>query len=209
MARDRLAVLLPGDLARRIGFAAPRTSGRNIHRQVAESLNTTGMYSVVRHPLYLGNFLIALGIVAQPGDLITTGLFIAIFTLYYERIMITEEAFLATEHGEVFQSWSKQTPAFVPRWSQYRQPGRPLNWARIVRHEGAAVAVICFSFGLLELGEHAENVATLEPWWPPLVITGIGLFALGRVTRRWIKEPIYVVEPDSTSDSPPPSKSTD
>ena len=54
-----------------------------------------------------------------------------------------------------------------------------------------------------------ENVATLEPWWPPLVITGIGLFALGRVTRRWIKEPIYVVEPDSTSDSPPPSKSTD
>ena len=27
-----------------------------IHHQVADSLNTSGIYSIVRHPLYVGNF---------------------------------------------------------------------------------------------------------------------------------------------------------
>ena len=40
------------------------TSGRNTKEgQVAESLNTTGIYSTVRHPLYLGNYFMWIGIV--------------------------------------------------------------------------------------------------------------------------------------------------
>src|SRR5208337_1596675 len=45
-----------------VGFAPRGTSGRNTLSQVAETLNTTGMYSLVRNPLYLGNFLIWLGL---------------------------------------------------------------------------------------------------------------------------------------------------
>src|SRR5688572_32847151 len=39
-----------------IGTTPRGTSGRNTDKQVAEQLNTPGIYSVVRHPLYLGNF---------------------------------------------------------------------------------------------------------------------------------------------------------
>ncbi len=40
------------------------TSGRNTKSgQVAESLNTKGIYSMVRHPLYLGNYFMWIGIV--------------------------------------------------------------------------------------------------------------------------------------------------
>lgn len=40
-----------------VGFTPKGTSGRNTSEgQVAEVVNTTGIYSVVRHPLYLGNF---------------------------------------------------------------------------------------------------------------------------------------------------------
>jgi len=45
-----------------VGYAPRNTSGRNtIAGQIADELNTSGIYSLVRHPLYLGNFFIWLG----------------------------------------------------------------------------------------------------------------------------------------------------
>ncbi len=47
-----------------IGTTPKGTSGRNTKEgQVAESLNTRGIYSMVRHPLYLGNYFMWIGIV--------------------------------------------------------------------------------------------------------------------------------------------------
>ncbi|MBI1987594.1 MAG: hypothetical protein HYS70_04535 [Nitrospinae bacterium] len=48
------------------GTVPAGTSGRNTKRQKADALNTTGVYSIVRHPLYLGNYLIALGVSLFP-----------------------------------------------------------------------------------------------------------------------------------------------
>ena len=44
-----------------IGTTPQGTSGRNTKEQVATVLNSTGMYSLLRHPLYLGNYFILLG----------------------------------------------------------------------------------------------------------------------------------------------------
>ena len=41
-----------------VGHTPKDTSGRNAREQRAASLNTSGLYSVVRHPLYVGNCLI-------------------------------------------------------------------------------------------------------------------------------------------------------
>ena len=50
--------------AKTIGHVPPGTSGRNTSEgQVAESLNTRGMYSLVRHPLYLGNYFMWMALV--------------------------------------------------------------------------------------------------------------------------------------------------
>ena len=45
-----------------IGTTPKGTSGRNTKKQVANVLNSSGIYSLIRHPLYLGNYLIWLGI---------------------------------------------------------------------------------------------------------------------------------------------------
>ena len=44
-----------------VGFAPAGTSGRNTFGQRAEVLNTSGLYSVVRNPLYVGNIITLLG----------------------------------------------------------------------------------------------------------------------------------------------------
>lgn len=46
-----------------IGYAPARTSGRNTKEQVADLVNQEGIYSLIRHPLYVGNFLMYLGAV--------------------------------------------------------------------------------------------------------------------------------------------------
>ena len=46
-----------------IGTSNKNTSGRNRDQQVADALNTKGIYSTVRHPLYLGNYFMWIGIV--------------------------------------------------------------------------------------------------------------------------------------------------
>lgn len=84
-----------------IGHTPRGTSGRNTTKQSAWQLNTTGIYSVVRHPLYLGNFLIGLGPMMLPLIWWLPILYILAFTVYYERIMIAEEAFLTEQFGAI------------------------------------------------------------------------------------------------------------
>jgi protein-S-isoprenylcysteine O-methyltransferase Ste14 len=44
-----------------VGFVPAGTSGRNTAQQVANVLNTSGMNSTTRNPLYFGTFLMWLG----------------------------------------------------------------------------------------------------------------------------------------------------
>ncbi len=169
-----------------VGHAAANTSGRNTRTQIADSLNVTGMYSVVRHPLYLGNFLIALGIVAHPASFWLIGLFVLSFVVYYERIMFAEEAFLQRKFGSAFTDWTARTPAFVPRVMQWVGPALPMNYIKAGRQESAAVAVITLGFLLLEIGSHVSfgGLDTVEPWWWVLTSVGVLLYISLRLLKR-------------------------
>ncbi len=99
-----------------VGYSARGTSGRNTKDgQVAISLNTTGIYSLVRHPLYLGNFLMWLGVAFLIADIWFTIIFILLFWINYERIMFAEEQFLRKKFGDDYLNWSKDVPLFIPK----------------------------------------------------------------------------------------------
>ena len=84
-----LGVALFGAVVRAytVGYTPYNTSGRNIDSQVADTVNTIGIYSIVRHPLYVGNFFCSLGIAMLTQNLWFVLFFIAAYWLYYERIM--------------------------------------------------------------------------------------------------------------------------
>ena len=82
-----------------VGHTPKGTSGRNTKGQVAETLNTSGTYSVVRNPLYLGNFFMGLGLAMFAHLWWLTLIYILTFWLYYERIIFTEEEYLRNKFG--------------------------------------------------------------------------------------------------------------
>ena len=95
-----------------VGYKAPHTSGRNRHEQVAESLNVKGLYSTTQHPLYMGNFLIWLGISLQVNRLVFVLGIISFSLFFLYTIIRVEEQFLQSKFGEVYKNWKDNTPAW-------------------------------------------------------------------------------------------------
>lgn len=131
-----------------IAKSAKQTSGRNTWGHEAKALNQTGIYSLVRHPLYLGNFFIWIGIVCFVGNPWFLLIVALLFWLYYERIMFSEEVFLEKEFGEKYVKWSIKTPAFVPSWKHYRKSEVSFSFKTLLRREypGVSAAIIGFLY---------------------------------------------------------------
>ncbi|MCF7814627.1 MAG: isoprenylcysteine carboxylmethyltransferase family protein [Candidatus Cloacimonetes bacterium] len=130
-----------------VGYTPKRTSGRNTKKQVAQSLNKTGIYSLVRHPLYLGNFLIYFGICLLTGHLWFIITFCLLFWIYYERIMYAEEQFLNRKFGVDFVNWSEETPAFIPKFRSYVKPSKSFIWKKVIKKEADGIfALFCIFF---------------------------------------------------------------
>ena len=167
------------------------TSGRSTRGLRADTLNTSGPYSVVRHPLYLGNFFMGLGVACFPGLWWIVVIYVLAFWLYYERIMLAEEAFLRTAFGAAFLEWAERTPAFVPDLRKYRPPDLPFSLRNVLGREynGALALVVVMTLldvaGVLEseqrLGAHARWIYALGV----ATLLWVAAFTLKRTTR-WL-----------------------
>jgi protein-S-isoprenylcysteine O-methyltransferase Ste14 len=105
-----------------VGHTPAGTSGRNTAGQVAESLNTTGIYSTVRHPLYLANFLIGLGLSCFTLTWWFPLMYTLTFWLYYERIMLAEEVVPAIEVRRTVHRVDSTNAGLHPSWKNYTPP---------------------------------------------------------------------------------------
>jgi hypothetical protein len=79
-----------------------------------KQLATTGAYSLVRHPLYLGNFLILAGFTLACGNWMVVAL-VAFFLLFYYPAAIRYEDYkLENIFGDDWRAWSGNIPAMFP-----------------------------------------------------------------------------------------------
>lgn len=135
-----------------VGYAAKGTSGRNTKEgQVAETLNTTGIYSIVRNPLYVGNFIIMLGQVAFLGSAWCVVVYSLCFWLYYERIIMAEEDFLRKKFGSVYEEYALRTPVFMPNLALWTKTALPYSLKFMVRKECHGVLVMMLIYAALGL----------------------------------------------------------
>lgn len=150
--------------ARTVGRRELHTSGRNRSQQVASRLNTKGWYSMVRHPLYFGNFLIWIGLAFFLGNWYLIIIFCLLFWLYYERIMFAEEQFLERKFGSYFLAWSEQVPAFLPNYKKFQPSENTFSWRIVFKNEypGVISTMTSFLFLLILKRTAANNVIAFE-----------------------------------------------
>jgi protein-S-isoprenylcysteine O-methyltransferase Ste14 len=167
------------------GHVPAGTSGRNTRLQIAETLNTTGMYSIVRHPLYLGNFLIGLGAVLAPFEGWLVASYVLAFWLYYERIMMAEEQFLRQRFPSEFDSWAKSAPSFFPNPWKWKAAAQPFCWRTAVRREYTGFFVVILLHAIAETAElwTIHHRLIFETFWVSLLVAG----AIGYVVARTLK----------------------
>lgn len=190
-----LAVSLCGTAVRivTVGHTPAGTSGRNTSNQVADSLNTTGMYSMVRHPLYLGNSLIYLGVAMLTGSGPFVIIALLVMWIYYERITYAEEQFLHRKFGETYAAWAAQTPAFLPGIRRYRPPAYPFSWRKVLKKEKNGVFALLLTFCVFDItGSLVDPGRNMDIVMLALAtLSGLAYLVLKIIKRRtsWLDEP--------------------
>ncbi|HYH81226.1 MAG TPA: methyltransferase [Longimicrobium sp.] len=183
-----LGVSLTGVLVRAliIGTKPRGTSGRNRRAQVASRLNTTGMYSIVRHPLYVGNALMWAGVALYPRMWTAAALVAAFFWIYYERIMFAEEEFLRRQHGNEWKAWAAATPAFFPDFSLWVRPDLPFAMRAVLAAEYPGFLGLAASFLAIRTVSDLIFLGRVEahPFWLALFGTAVVGYAVLRTLRK-------------------------
>lgn len=83
-------------------------------------LARTGAYSLVRHPLYLGNFLILAGFTLASANWGVLAVVIVFLLFYYPAAIRYEDTKLEGIFGGGWRAWSQETPAMFPTRLKWR-----------------------------------------------------------------------------------------
>jgi protein-S-isoprenylcysteine O-methyltransferase Ste14 len=169
-----------------IGTAPHGASTRGTRRPTAESLSTRGAYSVVRHPLYIANTLVALGCSMLSGTWYLPLLVVLLSFVYHERIAAREEAFLLATFGDTFRAWANEVPAMIPAFGRYRAADVPFQLQKVVIQESHGLAAIGTSFLVLDTLEDSVRLGYfhVDPAWLAVFVATFVPFLIVVVVKR-------------------------
>ena len=117
-----------------VGYAHSGTSGRESYLR-ADSLNATGLYSLVRNPLYWGNLLIFTGLLIAFANPWALALFVVFLFVQYHFIVLAEESYLQEQHGLAYEYYCKQVRRWLPRFNRWAPPAGRFDWKKVLFKE--------------------------------------------------------------------------
>jgi protein-S-isoprenylcysteine O-methyltransferase Ste14 len=169
-----------------VGVAAHGTSGRNTRKQKAESLNTTGPYSLIRHPLYLANGIIVMGLALFSHTWLLPPAVAALTLLYYSLIAWREEDFLRARFGRMWEEWAERVPRLWPAFGHFVPAARPWRWREALRREYHGLTLVLVLPFLLDVTEdlHETGAFDLDPVWTVTAAIGLVFYVTVRLLAK-------------------------
>lgn len=115
-----------------------------------KQLAKTGPYALVRHPLYLGNFLILMGFVLASGNLYVLLGVIVFFLIWYPAAITYEDSKLENIFGDEWREWSRSRRAIIPgrcSWADLK-PGGWDTYQSLIRNGELPISLYLLSCGI-------------------------------------------------------------
>ena len=141
-----MATALAGECVRLavIGFAYIRRGGKD-GRIYARKLVVRGFYAHCRNPMYVGNFLITVGMSLIYGSLWVYVLVMPFFVFVYLSIVMAEEEYLFKQFGREYEEYTMRVNRFVPNFHGIHQSLAEFrfDWKKALRKDYGTI------FGLL------------------------------------------------------------
>ena len=188
-----VAVAVIGALIRIVtsGFAAPGTSGNSKDAPKAAELNTTGPYSLVRNPLYVGRILNFTGLAMMSGSWEYGVVVFLISVLVYERVAVFEEEFLRKEFPEAHARWATQVPFLLPRLHGWVPPKYPFWVRRCIRRENKKLFWLATAMMLYDFARHDFDLTQLpdDPIgyeaWAAIALASLAVYSLRKFSKTF------------------------
>lgn len=133
-----------------VGYSHTGTSGREMYLR-ADALNITGIYSLVRNPLYIGNFLIFSGLVVVFSNLFAVLFFALFIIVQYYFIILAEEKYLKGKYGQEYESYRSQVRRIIPTFRDYKKNRNPFSLKKIIFKENDSIFNMLMMFLLVLL----------------------------------------------------------
>ncbi len=145
-----LLVSLFGELTRiaAVGYSSSGTSGRESYLR-ADDLNTGGIYSIVRNPLYIGNFFMFCGLIIVFADIAALIFFAFFLILQYYFIILVEEDYLKKEYGAVYEAYCSRVRRVIPSFKDYSKSRNRFSSRKVILKENDSVFNLLLMFLLI------------------------------------------------------------
>lgn len=172
-----------------VGFVPAGTSGRNTRAQAAEALNTTGLYSLTRNPLYFGNAITYMAAALFTQGLQFSILMLLFLVIYFERIIAAEERFLAVKFGQAYEVWAREVPTFFPKLRDWKRPPLAYSLKTVLRREYTSLFVVIVTFVAIDYSRDifSEGETRLDPELLTALITGAVIYIALRSLKKYTR----------------------
>jgi protein-S-isoprenylcysteine O-methyltransferase Ste14 len=118
LSRPTPRSILAGALIGALGLWIRACAAGHLHKQ--QVLTVTGPYAYTRNPLYLGSFILVVGVAVAAHSWPSALTLFCYFALFYSFVMRREERELYQHHGNAFQEYARTVPLFFPRLTPAR-----------------------------------------------------------------------------------------
>jgi len=128
LSRPTLASLLAGVGICLIGLFIRIWAAGHLRKE--KKLTISGPYQYTRNPLYLGNFILGIGVVVGSYSWFVLGIFIFYFLLFYPPVIRKESERMKELFAEKYEEYKKKVPLFLPSLKPYPCPEKiKFSWA--------------------------------------------------------------------------------